>query len=904
MQEGNSLRGDEGIIRKAVQLLVAPSWEQGGVVELRALGTLKGIVSGYFDADHQDELVAHAARYSGCAQGIYITLNPVTRDCLARAANRAIAYAKHTTGDAEIIHRHWLLIDTDPTRPSGISAKDAEHDSALSRAIAIRSWLSEQGWPEPISADSGNGGHLLYRVDLPPDDEGLLHRVLKAIAAKHNDNAVKVDLSVYNAARISKLYGTFACKGDNISDRPHRMARLIETPQEVLLVARELLEAVASQSQATVPAHTPDQANDGKSARKQAFDLAAYLESHGAKVGKCKNLPNGTLWELKRCPWQPEKSGGGPFAIQFFDGGITAGCHHPPPCEGKGWDDLRDVIDPGWREAVERKGSKKSPSVAQRAIALAADGELFHTSDQRAFASLNRDDRRETWQIRSKPYKLLLRGRLHQEGIVANDSALDDAIATLESKALFDGSECSVYIRTAQAGGKLYIDLCNDAWEVVEVADNGWHVTSKCPVHFTRKEGMLPLPKPVEGGKVEQLRPFINVTDDDWLLAVAWLMAAIRPTGPYPILVVNGEHGSCKSTTCRRLRSLVDPNVAPIRKPPKDDQTLMIWATNSHVISLDNLSSMPTWLSDAMCRLAMGGSCSERALYSDDSEKLFFAVRPQMVNGIEDLAVRSDFLDRSLIIYAPVMSKAAREEEDELDRAFAEVYPAIFGAILTAASAGLKQLPEVKRIKHALPRLADFAKWMMAVEAALGWESGTFMQTMTQREDDSNESVVAGSLAAEAIRKFVFLKQSWNGTWTNLLDDLNKFAGEEMKRRQGWPHDSRALSNKLRLVAPNLRGVGIGVEFYDKERPKRVALANLLSAAKPGQQDTTKTGDRHAAKPQIACYGSDREVSPAEALYGRLWQFWATPLAGSVAAVAAPSLKYSACDGAEVIAPQ
>ncbi len=249
-------------------------------------------------------------------------------------------------------------------------------------------------------------------------------------------------------------------------------------------------------------------------------------------------------------------------------------------------------------------------------------------------------------------------------------------------------------------------------------------------------------------------------------------------------------------------------------------------------------------------------------------------------------------------------SKDDRKEEDELDPAFAEVYPLILGALLTAASAGLKRLPEVRRIKQALPRLADFARWMMAVEAALGWESGTFMRIMMRHEDDSNESVVGSSLVAEAIRNFVLTKQSWNGVWSILLEELNAFAGEETKRREGWPHDTRTLSNKLRLVAPNLRGVGVGVEFHDKERPKRVTLTNLLSAAKPTQPDATKTVDRHAAKPQIACYGSDRELSPAEALYGRLWQFWATPLAGSVAAVAAPSLKFSPCDGAEVVAPQ
>ena len=343
--------------------------------------------------------------------------------------------------------------------------------------------------------------------------------------------------------------------------------------------------------------------------------------------------------------------------IHFADGGVTAGCHHPQ-CNDKGWNELRDVIDPGWREAAKKKKTQKGPSVAQQAVELASDDELFHTPDQQAFASLIRDNHRETWRIRSRPYKLLLRGRLHARGVVANDSALDDAIATLEGKALFDGPECPVYVRTAQAGETVYIDLCNDVWEVAEITADGWRVTSQCPAKFIRKEGMLPLPRPVVGGKMEQLRPLINVCDDDWYLIVAWLMAAIRPTGPYPILVVNGEHGSCKSTTCRQLRALVDPNAVPIRKPPKDDQTLMIWATNSHVIALDNLSSMPTWLSDGMCRLATGGGHSERALYTDDSEKLFYAIRPQMVNGIEDVAIRSDFLDRSLIINAPVMPKS------------------------------------------------------------------------------------------------------------------------------------------------------------------------------------------------------------------------------------------------------
>lgn len=397
MEATEKVQADVEVLRRAVKLILTPNWERGDIVELRVLGTKKGVCSGYFDAEHSEHLVSFAAHLSGTGQGVYITLNPIMRDCLARAANRAIPYAKHTTGDSEITHRHWLLIDTDPKRPTGISSNDEEHNAALSRAVAVRSWLTEQGWPQPIYADSGNGGHLLYRVDLPPNDDGLLQRVLKAIGAKHTDKAVDVDLGVHNPARISKLYGTLACKGDSIPERPHRIACLLEVPERIEPVARELLEAVASMSQTTTPTKNTVQTDNGKATpdsgkaipKEQDFDVVEYLRSHGVEVGHSKPFADGgTLWELVRCPWQPDRARGGPHVIQFADGGMDAGCHHPE-CQDKGWDDLRDLIDPGWREReeeAEKKGSKKGTSVAQQCVASAAADELFHTPDQEAYA--------------------------------------------------------------------------------------------------------------------------------------------------------------------------------------------------------------------------------------------------------------------------------------------------------------------------------------------------------------------------------------------------------------------------------------------------------------------------------------------------------------------------------------
>lgn len=211
-------------IRSALALLFEP----GQIVELRCLNTNKGTRSGYFD--NMDRLAQVAESLSGHVPAVYVTLNPVHPDLLARANNRVREYARETTTDDQILRRCWLPIDLDPVRPSGISATAAEKDAALARAIDVREHLRSLDWPEPIFADSGNGGHLLVRLDLPNDavSRELVSGCLQSLAARFDDDLVKVDQGTYNAARIWKLYGTLACKGDNVPDRPHRLAQLLE----------------------------------------------------------------------------------------------------------------------------------------------------------------------------------------------------------------------------------------------------------------------------------------------------------------------------------------------------------------------------------------------------------------------------------------------------------------------------------------------------------------------------------------------------------------------------------------------------------------------------------------------------------------------------------------------------
>jgi hypothetical protein len=216
-----------GEIAHALELLFEP----GAVVELRAF---KGreTINGYFD--DIEALAREAGELDGRGYAAYVTLNEVNPALLARAANRARkVYREPTTSDNDIVRRRWLPLDFDPVRPSGVSATDEEKKAALLRAWEVRDYLKGQGWPEPLVGDSGNGGHLLYRVDLPNDRESLelVKGVLTALAFKFSDEAVEVATTTCNAARIWKLYGTTARKGDDTKERPYRRSGLLKTPE-------------------------------------------------------------------------------------------------------------------------------------------------------------------------------------------------------------------------------------------------------------------------------------------------------------------------------------------------------------------------------------------------------------------------------------------------------------------------------------------------------------------------------------------------------------------------------------------------------------------------------------------------------------------------------------------------
>jgi hypothetical protein len=242
-----------------------------------------------------------------------------------------------------------------------------------------------------------------------------------------------------------------------------------------------------------------------------------------------------------------------------------------------------------------RRGQSTGVTAAAMLTNLAARAELFHTDIGTAFADLVIDGHRETWPIRSLRFRAWLR-RQHYEatGAAPSGSAIGSVLGLLDARAQFDAPRRTIYIRVAEHGGRIYLDLADDCWRAVEIGPDGWQVMGCPPVRFRRTPGMLPLPIPERGGSVEALAPFLNLADrSDFVLAVVWLMATLRHGGPYPLLAVSGEQGSTKTVLSKVLRALIDPNAAPVRSAPREERDLFIAASNGHLLAFDNLSDIP-----------------------------------------------------------------------------------------------------------------------------------------------------------------------------------------------------------------------------------------------------------------------------------------------------------------------
>jgi hypothetical protein len=492
---------------------------------------------------------------------------------------------------------------------------------------------------------------------------------------------------------------------------------------------------------------------------------------------------------------------------------------------------------------------KRGPSQATQLIDLAHDLYLWHNSDGDPYVDIQVHGHRETHALNSRTMQdYLARWYYLKHRHVASGDAMREALGVLAGTARWDGPEHTVAVRVTGDDSAIYLDLGDADWRSTEVTARGWRIIHESPVRFRRPRALLPLPDPVGGGALDDLREVINVRDDDdWTLLMSWELSAFRPRGPYPILDLHGEAGTAKSNLARILRSLIDPNLAPLRRPPSDERDVIIAGLNGWIVALDNLSYVPPWLSDTLCRLSTGGGYGTREFYTNLEEVVIDLQRPAILTGIEALAVRGDLADRTIAMRLAVIEDTNRITEEELWAKVRRLQPRVLGALLDAVVGGLRALPDVRLDR--VPRMADFARWATACEPVLG-NPGAFTKAYDANRQAGWTATIEASAVGAAVSRLATIAppDGWVGSMASLLGVLSEGIPDTIRRdEKRWPRTARGLTGHLTKLAPALRAAGISVEMPDhsKRKPDRLVRVKHTPTGddQPPPGDSSPGGD-------------------------------------------------------------
>lgn len=453
------------------------------------------------------------------------------------------------------------------------------------------------------------------------------------------------------------------------------------------------------------------------------------------------------------------------------------------------------------------QGGGEQPSVSELIVRLVEKDYVLGVSTEGKPFAVARDGPNIALPLRGSAEALRARlARAYRTcyGGTPSGTALADALTVLAGEA----QECeaqTVYHRVGRHGAAIVIDMCDPHGRAIVVEASGWRIEDRSPVLFQRTALSGELPTPEKGGDLAELWDLIPIAAEDRRLLLGWLVHGLVPNEPHAILMIGGEQGSAKTTTAEFLVGFLDPSGVPTRSVPRDDKQWAVTAAGSWVIALDNVSSIPSRLSDMLCRAVTGDGWVDRALYSDSEPTILRFQRVLLLTSIDAGALRGDLGDRVVLVDLERISPERRRPRSELDARYEEMRPRILGALYGLLARVLAVLPEV-RVER-LPRMADFGKVLAAVDRVLGGERefGALACYAAQSRRVAEE-VVEGDLVAAAILAFVRKRSEWRGAVGVLLPLISP----DPKPR-GWPATPRALTARIKRVAPALRELGVEV---------------------------------------------------------------------------------------------
>ena len=556
-------------------------------------------------------------------------------------------------------------------------------------------------------------------------------------------------------------------------------------------------------------------------------------EGHSARTG----LGDGDLLHVFTCNWPPFKA-----AETYSKFAAFALIHH----NGDFAEAAKSLASRGFGSPATKPVGEEATgnSSATKLIALVEEQgiNLYYSDQGVAFAQLP-DVPVGLLKLEGREFKDWLRSAFYgRYGKSVNDQIIGEAISLLGCRARYGSPErIRVNVRVAGRKDKIWIDLGTSGGEIVEIDAEGWRIVRHSPAHFWRPRQMVPMPLPERGGRLGDLRRFVNVaSDEDFMLLLAWAVMALHPQGPYPILVLTGERGSAKSTTAKVLKRLVDPSGLELRNLPNDDKDLKAAAVNSHCLVFDNLSRIHGNMSDNLCKLSTGGGISNRANYTDDEEAVFEGKRPIILTAIEDLVEKPDLLDRGLFPKLPPLLDGYRTEEELWDE-FAAEAPRLLGALLDALVLGVSNYSRVERSSKF--RMADFARFSEAASPAFGLGCG-FYEVYSSNRESLHQNAADSSPLCSAILEIVG-EDGWTGSATELVQAVLGKVGDT--ERKIMPAAGQ-IKSRLKTIMPLLRANGIEYREGREGRMRWISLTKVgANAVTPVTSVTTASDELSAA---------------------------------------------------------
>ncbi len=436
--------------------------------------------------------------------------------------------------------------------------------------------------------------------------------------------------------------------------------------------------------------------------------------------------------------------------------------------------------------------------------------------------------------------------------------ALIDALAVLEGRALAQPKQ-TLALRTARLNdGSVVLDLGDESGRAVLVQSDGWRVLPRSPVTFRRSELIAALPEPTSGD-LSALTGLLNVAPDDRPLALAHQVGALLGV-PVPIILFRGPAGAAKTSAARALARTIDPSPAPVRAVPRDPESWAVTAGGSCVVVLDNVDTVPPWLSDALCRAVTGEGYLRRSLYTDSAISVVAFRRAIILTGIDPGAMRGDLADRLLAIDLTAISEHDRQDDAEVEAAFRVAHPAILAAVLDLTVAVLRTMPSIHLARR--PRMADYGRVLATVDAILGTTG--LDRYMAQRGELQREAA-EGDRIGSAVITWMEGRAEWTGTAAELLEAITP-----ERCPKDWPTTPRGLAGALRRVAQPLEAAGIRMTFSKAGHGRRrmVGLERMdeqpsaPSADGPASVDRADDADR--ADGPIPSVPWRDDVAPAE----------------------------------------